>query len=133
MSRLINKNDLALADLDELAEYIRQHNPRAALRFLECAEATFRRLAAMPGLGARYETDNPLDQDLRCLPITKFATRIVYYKPIADGVVIIRVLHGARDIDRVLGREDEPEESWPDDAGGEPSHPSRPQEGDPSG
>lgn len=112
MSCRVDKNDLALADLNELAEYIRRHNPRAALRFLECAEATFWQLAAMPGLGSRYETDNPLYQDLRCFPITKFATRIIYYKPIADGIAVVRVLHGARDVDRVLGREDEPEEGF---------------------
>jgi plasmid stabilization system protein ParE len=34
MSRRIIKSDLALNDLEEQAEYIRQDNPRAALRFL---------------------------------------------------------------------------------------------------
>ena len=87
MSRRIIRSDLALNDLEEQAEYIRQHNPRAALRFLEAAEATFRQLASMPGIGERYETDNPLYQDLRCSPISKFASRIVYYKPLADGVL----------------------------------------------
>ena len=49
MSRRIIKSDLALNDLEEQAEYLRQHSPRAALRFLDAAETTFRQLASMPG------------------------------------------------------------------------------------
>jgi toxin ParE1/3/4 len=109
MSRRIIKSDLALNDLEEQAEYIRQDNPRAALRFLEAAEATFRQLASMPGIGERFETDNPLYQDLRGFPISKFSSRVVYYKPLADGVIIIRVLHGARDVDRIFRLEDDSE------------------------
>jgi toxin ParE1/3/4 len=110
MSRRIIRTDVALDDLDAQSEYIRQHNPRAALRFLGAAEATFRQLASMPGLGERFETDNTLYQDVRCLPISRFPSHIVYYKPLSDGVVIIRVIHGARDIDRIFGKEDESEE-----------------------
>jgi toxin ParE1/3/4 len=109
MSRRIIKSDLALNDLEEQAEYIRQDNPRAALRFLEAAEATFRQLASMPGIGERFETDNPLYRDLRGFPISKFSSRVVYYKPLADGVIIIRVLHGARDVDRIFRLEDDSE------------------------
>jgi len=47
---------------------------------------------------------------VRCFPISRFPSHIVYYKPLADGVVIIRVIHGARDIDRIFGQQDESEE-----------------------
>jgi plasmid stabilization system protein ParE len=72
MSCRVIRSDLALIDLEEQSEYIRQHSPRAALRFLSAAEAIFRQLASMPGMGERYETNNPLFQDLRCFPIPKF-------------------------------------------------------------
>ena len=109
MSRRIIRSDLALADLEEQAEYIRRSNPRAALRFLDAAEATFRMLASMPGLGQGHESENPLYQDLRCFPISKFRAHVVYYKPLADGIIVIRVVHGARDLDQVFGQEDEAE------------------------
>src|SRR5437762_3673968 len=105
MGRII-KNDLALGDLEEQAEYIRQRNPRAALRFLDAAEGTFRQLASLPGIGERYATDNPLYQDLRCFPISKFPSHIVYYKALADGIIVIRVFHGSRDIDKLFGSGD---------------------------
>ena len=109
MSRRIIKSDLALNDLEDQAEYLRQHNPRAALRFLDAAEAPFRQLAALPGIGERYETDNHFYQDLRRFPIPKFPSHIVYYKALEDGIVVIRILHGARDIDRILGQGDDSE------------------------
>ena len=61
----------------------------------------------MPGIGERFETDNTLYQEIRCFPISGFPSYIVYYKPLADGVVIIRVIHGVRDLDRIFGEEDE--------------------------
>jgi toxin ParE1/3/4 len=109
MTRRITKSDLALNDLEEQAEYIRLRNPRAALRFLDAAEALFCQLASMPGIGQLYETTNPLYQDLRCFPVPKFPSHIVYYKPLADGIIVIRVLHGARDIDRIFAEEETPE------------------------
>ena len=109
MTGRIIKSDLALDDLEAHAEYLRLRSPRVALRFLDAAEAIFRQLASMPGLGESYETTNPLYQDLRCFPIPRFPSHIVYYTPLADGIVVIRILHGARDVDRILAQEDTPE------------------------
>ena len=44
--RRVVKHERVLRDLELRSEYIRQHNPRAALRFLNAAEATIRQLAA---------------------------------------------------------------------------------------
>jgi toxin ParE1/3/4 len=109
MTRRIIKSDLALIDLEEQAEYIRLRSPKAALRFLDAAEALFGQLALMPGIGEPYETTNPLYQDLRCFPIPKFPSQIVYYKPLTDGIIVIRIVHGARDADRIFAQEDTPE------------------------
>jgi plasmid stabilization system protein ParE len=45
MTRRIIKSDLALNDLGEQAEWFRLRSPKAALRFLDAAEALFRQLA----------------------------------------------------------------------------------------
>jgi toxin ParE1/3/4 len=110
MSGRIIRSDLALEDLDALSEHIRQRSPRAALRFLRAAELSFRKLSSMPGIGERFETDNVLYQEIRSLPISGFPSHIVYYKPLTDGVVIIRVIHAARDIDRIFGDENSAEQ-----------------------
>src|SRR6478735_5433965 len=97
MSGRIVRTDLALADLAELAEYIRQRNPPAAMRFIDAAEVTLRRLATMPGIGEPFEADNPAFDGLRCMSISKFSNYIVYYKPLSDGIVVYRVLHASQD------------------------------------
>jgi plasmid stabilization system protein ParE len=28
---------------------------------------------------------------------------VIFYRPMAEGIEVLRVLHGARDIDRILG------------------------------
>jgi toxin ParE1/3/4 len=113
MTRRIIRSDRALADLEEHAEYIRQRSPRAALRFLDAVESLFHQLASMPGIGQLYQTTHPLNHDLRCFPVPKFPSHIVYYQPLGDGIIVIRVLHGARDIDRIIAQDESPE----DDAG----------------
>lgn len=104
-NRRIIKRERALDDLEHRSEYIRQHNPRAALRFLDAAEATFQRLAAMPGMGARYEPDHPALAELRFFPISRFKKDLIFYRPLPDGIEVVRVLHGARDIYGILAEE----------------------------
>jgi toxin ParE1/3/4 len=107
MNGRIIRSELALADLAEQSEYIRQHNPQAALRFLAAVEDTFRRLASLPGIGERFETSNPVFHDLRCFSISQFPPFVVYYRPLADGIIVIRVIRGTRDVDRIFGWENE--------------------------
>jgi toxin ParE1/3/4 len=107
MNGRVIRSDLALADLAEQSEYIRQHNPRTALRFLTAVEDTFRQLASLPGIGEQFETDNPVFRDLRSFSISQFRPFVVYYRPLADGIIVIRVLRGTRDVDRIFGLESE--------------------------
>ena len=103
--RRIIKRERAVRDLECRSDYIQQHNPRAALRFLDAAEATFRLLAVQPALGARYEFDHPVLTELRFFPISGFKNDLVFYQPTANGIQVLRILHGARDIHRILAEE----------------------------
>jgi toxin ParE1/3/4 len=92
-------------DLDEIAEHIQKDNPRAALRFLENAEATFESLAEMPGLGARYRVRNPRLPDLRRFSVKGFRKYLVFYQPVGSAIEIVRVLHGSRNLAAILRRQ----------------------------
>jgi toxin ParE1/3/4 len=100
--RRVVKHERALRDLVLRCESIRQRNPRAALRFLDAAETTIRKLAASPGIGARYDADHPVLAELRLFPIARFKKDLIFYRLIPDGIEIVRVLHGARDIASIL-------------------------------
>lgn len=85
--------------------YARQAGMRVADRFFAEAEATFARLADMPGMGARYQPDEPRYADLRYFPVSRFRMYLVFYRPVPGGIEVLRVLHGARDIRGILAEE----------------------------
>ena len=37
--------------------------------------------------------------------MSRFRNHIVFYRPVADGIEILRVLHGARDLVSILAEE----------------------------
>jgi toxin ParE1/3/4 len=89
----------AKADLIEIWQYIAQDNPQAADRMLDRISDGFHLLAKFPHGGtARPE----LGQNLRCYSVGSY---VIYFRPAKEGVEIARVLHGARDVDTILGND----------------------------
>lgn len=86
----------------ESVAYLAERSEQAARRFRVQAEATFGQLAASPGLGTRYEPEDPAYPEVRYFPIMKFPKYLVFYRPVPDGIEVLRVLHGARDIASIL-------------------------------
>lgn len=95
----------ATRDLDEEAEYLSRSSPQLAERFLEAAERTFRDIAGMPGLGTPCEVRNSRLQGLRCWPLHKFKKHLVFYLPLEDGIEVVRVLRGSRNLPPLLEAE----------------------------
>lgn len=107
MSSTVNKKPQARLDLLRHFVYIGERNLPAAERFLVAAEEAFAKLAGMPGMGRRREFRKPAFQDVRSWPIRGFENYLVFYQPTPTGIDILRVIHGAQDIDRIL--EESPE------------------------
>ena len=80
------------------------------------AEATFQRLADMPGMGTRYQPDEPRYAELLSFPVSRFRVYLVFYWPVPGGIEVLRVLHGARDINSILAEDLAIEEHAGDDA-----------------
>ncbi len=92
----------ARRDLIECAAHIYRDRPDAARRFLAAAADAVEKLADMPGMGALREVTNPRLAGLRSWPITGFENYLIFYRPTRRGIRVLRVLHGARDIDAIL-------------------------------
>jgi toxin ParE1/3/4 len=75
------------------------------LRFFDSPAVTFEKLARTPGLGEHRQSSNCLLAGLRIWPIAGFPNHLACYRPVERGIEIVRVLHGARDIDAVLESE----------------------------
>jgi len=83
-------------DLIEIWLYIAQDNPAAADRVLEDMEHRFIMLADNPQMG-RYRPD--IAPELRYFISGKY---LILYRTPTDGVQIVRVIHGARDLPNVI-------------------------------
>lgn len=105
MSRHVRRTPQAKADLIDQFEFIGKNNSDAAERFLDAAEAAFERLARMPKMGAPREYLDPRLAGLRMWPIAEFPRELIFYRPVEDGIEVVRVLHSSRDIEAVLEEE----------------------------
>jgi toxin ParE1/3/4 len=92
----------AREDLDRIHAFIAAADAGAADRVLEAALATFADLARMPGLGRRRTFKNSTLSGLRSFRVSGFRNYLIFYRPRAGGVEIVRVLHAARDLDALF-------------------------------
>jgi toxin ParE1/3/4 len=89
---------LAAADLEEIADYIARDNPIRAATFVAELEAKCHAVAEMPEL---YPARPGLAPGLRVAVHDRY---LVLYRdlPLDDTVRVERVLHGARNLPRLL-------------------------------
>ena len=99
--RIVIRPD-ASTDVDDCFLFIRQDSPDAAARFLTAADNTFVQLAEMPGIGRLCKVRNPDLDGLRRWPVRGFENILVFYLEREGTIHILRVLHGARDIEAIL-------------------------------
>ncbi len=90
-------------DLDDQAAYLAtQASLETALRFYDAASSTFDKIASMPGMGERWPSADPRLAGLHVWRVQGFEKHLIFYRHAADAIEIIRVLHGARDVESVL-------------------------------
>ncbi len=75
----------------------------AARRFLKSANAAFEDLARMPRLGASRKFRNPKFADVRMWRVPDFEKHLIFYRQLLDGIVVLRLVHGARDLEELFG------------------------------
>lgn len=93
-------SQLAVEDIDAAAAYIALDNPNAARRFIKAVHDTSELLVSFPQLSAIYA--HPDHPDLRAKLVDGFRNYVIFYSTSGDHIEIIRVLHLARNIPRVL-------------------------------
>jgi toxin ParE1/3/4 len=103
MRRQIVKRPEVRRDLQGQFSYIARDKLSAANRFLRAFDQTIKRLARAPERGTAWETNNPDWTGLRVMPVKGFENHLIFYFPVEGGIEIVRVLHGARDIEVIFG------------------------------
>ncbi len=101
--RIVRKHPRAFQDLREIAVYLTEHGSEATgFRFVERAEETFEDLLEHPHKGRARPWRSDDLEGLRSYPIRGFKNWLVFYAVQEAGITIVRVLHGARDLDALL-------------------------------
>jgi toxin ParE1/3/4 len=101
MSGVYEESEYVFCDLQEGYRYLRQFSQTTAETFLEAAYDTFEFLAANPGLGRpRSEFGHA---GLRSWQVDGFRRYLIFYREMPGKIQIWRVLHGTRDLARILG------------------------------
>ncbi len=76
--------------------------PEVAVRFRTAVRRTVQSLQQHPLVGPRYRSSNPQLQNLRTWAVAGFEAIRIYYLLDEDTLRIIRILHGKRDVKRLL-------------------------------
>lgn len=101
--RVVHKTGLATADIEELVDYFRREaGPAVALRFIDNAERAFDQVLSLPGIGVLLGLDELPYEDIRRWHIDGFERLLILYRPVGDGIEVVRVLHTARDLPAML-------------------------------
>jgi toxin ParE1/3/4 len=102
MSNQIQQTLQAEADITEIVSFIAEGNQDAARRFLDATEAAFALLASMPLIGRVVLFQSKATQDIRMGRIQGFERYLIFYRSGRESVEVVRVLHEARDIERLF-------------------------------
>jgi toxin ParE1/3/4 len=86
-------------DMLDIWSFIAMDDPIAADKFTAHIQQKCQMLAENPRVGRLRQE---LGQNIRGYPVGEY---VIFYMPEEDGVYLVRVLHGARDIDQVMGQD----------------------------
>jgi toxin ParE1/3/4 len=92
----IKRTAQAEEDLIDIWLYIAHDDVRAADRVLDDIEEKLLLLADQPGVGPARSDIAP---ELRYSPVRRY---LILYRQITDGIEIVRVVHGARDVPTLM-------------------------------
>lgn len=94
----------ARLDVEQCAHYLVDHGSVVvAMRFLECLEETCNLLLDRPGFGRQLPMSIPELVGVRSYRVQGFDSHLVFYLQREGGIEVLRVLHGARDLEAILG------------------------------
>jgi toxin ParE1/3/4 len=92
------------AELDAFGyfQYIHEHNPEAALRFLKAVDGTVENLALQPLKGRLRKFRRKDLKNIRSWRVDDFENYLIFYRFAERRLEILRIKHGAMDFPQAL-------------------------------
>jgi toxin ParE1/3/4 len=89
-------SQLAVKDLNEICEFIGQTNIKAASKLFDTIREKCKLVSGFPNMGKDY---SEILSNLRGFIVDDY---IVFYYPLENGIEIVRVVYGKRDLNAVF-------------------------------
>jgi len=102
MSRRVVLRPEVPDDMQAIVTWLEQSSIQVADRFVASTFAAFDDLAGMPGKGSPKHFRRSGLTGIRSWAVPGFPKYLIYYQTHPDAIVILAVLHGARDVRRIL-------------------------------
>ena len=97
----------AIADVEKCAAYLEDNaTPETALRFRSAIMQAVEQIETMPGAGSPRQVRNPRLSGLRMWIVPGFRNYLLFYLTPQGGAEIIRLFHGAQDVNSILEAEE---------------------------
>jgi len=84
-------------DLDEACNYIAANNLDAAIKVRQTILNTADFLALNPALGRRILRATSRHAAIRWFVVPKYRNYLIFYQPIEETIIVVRILHAAQD------------------------------------
>jgi toxin ParE1/3/4 len=99
----IRFSDLAVTDILEQADWYEiQSGPRLATRWDRAVTSTVVRISTAPKSGALCQFKAEQLRETRRVPVSGFPKHLIFYQVESPGIFVLRVVHGARDLESLF-------------------------------
>ena len=99
----ITLSEAAVADILEQADwYEAQADQKLAMRWEKAVASTLLRISRRPHAGSPCNFSATELRGTRRVPVAGFPKHLVFYRPYPDKIVVLRIVHGARDLESLF-------------------------------
>ena len=102
MIRAIKRTKQVRRDIIDIYTYIGLRNVDAAERVVDAIERCIKGLAKFSGIGRLWSSSHPRLSGMRVAPVLPYRNYLIFFRPIENRVEIYRVVHGARQLERIV-------------------------------
>jgi toxin ParE1/3/4 len=99
----VRLSEVAVSDILEQADWYEQRSgPTLAGRWGSAITSALLRIVANPESGSLCAFNADELQSIRRMPIAKFPKHLIFYQAENEEIMILRVVHGARDLESLF-------------------------------
>lgn len=102
MKNEFKRSSTSEREFTALIEYFAAIDDELARRFMKAVDDTIDAIADFPELGIPWESPRPRQRNLLWRNVRGFENYLVIYRRVQNGVLILRIVDGRRDLESIL-------------------------------